>query len=192
MKQLINFSNKHFRFVAVLCLLLVLASSNAWSLSVTYTTSSGTPSASGNTIAGSSSSFADETNNSNHEQMLANGWMTLTLTSLGGINISNITLSMKSNKKAGAGKLLYSTDGGTNWTYLVGSSSEGINFNNDAWNGSYSQSYVDVSKSVSLSNVSQLKIKIESTTNSLYCESFTLTYTAGGASYTLHFLNVQE
>ena len=156
-----------------------------WGLSVTYTTSSGSPSASGNTITGSSASFSDDTYNSNHTQMLADGSMELTLTSLGGINISNISLSMKSNKKGGAGKLRYSTDGGTNWTYLVGSSSDGVGFNQSAWHGSYSTSYVDISKTVSLSSVSSLKIKIESTVSSIYCQSFTITYTAAAPSTTV-------
>ena len=114
--------------------------------------------------------------------MLASGNMTLTLTNLGGINISNITLSMKSNSSKGAGTLCYSTDGGSNWTYLVGSSGSGVNFNNASWHGSWSTSYVDVSKDVTLNNVTQLKIKIDATANSLYCQSFKLTYTAGAAS----------
>lgn len=174
------------RMCAVLFVMLFsLGVGNVWGLSVTYTTSSGSPSASGNTITGSSASFSDDTYNSNHTQMLADGSMELTLTSLGGINISNISLSMKSNKKAGAGKLRYSTDGGTNWTYLVGSSSEGVGFNQSAWHGSYSTSYVDIPKTVSLSSVSSLKIKIESTVSSIYCQSFTITYTAAAPSTTV-------
>ena len=175
------------RWLVTIILLLSFGIGRSWGLTVTYTTSSGSPVASGNTIANSGSSFSDVTNQSNHTQMLANGSMTLTLTNLGGISISNITLSMKSNSKAGAGKLLYSTDGGTNWTYLVGTSNSGVAFNQSAWNNAWSTSYTDISKSVTLSNVTQLKIKIESTANSLYCQSFTLTYTAGsgGTTYTV-------
>ena len=165
----------------LLCALMI-GSLQAWGLSVTYTTSSGSPSASGNTITGATASFSDNTNQNNHTQMLADGNMTLTLTSLGGINISNITLSMKSNSSKGAGTLCYSTDGGSNWTYLVGSSGSGVNFKNASWYGSWSTSYVNVSKDVTLNNVTQLKIKIDATVNSLYCQSFKLTYTAGAAS----------
>ena len=168
--------------VGLIVIALLIGSLQAWGLSVTYTTSSGSPSASGNTITGATASFSDNTNQNNHTQMLASGNMTLTLTNLGGINISNITLSMKSNSSKGAGTLCYSTDGGSNWTYLVGSSGSGVNFNNASWHGSWSTSYVDVSKDVTLNNVTQLKIKIDATANSLYCQSFKLTYTAGAAS----------
>ena len=170
------------RNICLVVIALLFGSLQAWGLSVTYTTSSGSPSASGNTITGATASFSDNTNQNNHTQMLASGNMTLTLTSLGGINISNITLSMKSNSSKGAGTLCYSTDDGSNWTYLVGSSGNGVNFNNASWYGSWSTSYVDVSKDVTLKNVTQLKIKIDATVNSLYCQSFKLTYTAGAAS----------
>ena len=157
-----------------------------WGLSVTYTTSSGSPVASGNTIANSSASFSDVTNNSNHVQMLADGSMTLTLTDLGGIDISDITLSMRSNSSGGKGSLKYSTDGGSSWTTIINNQ----RFNQSAWNGAYSTSYVNISKSVSISNATQLKIKIEATANSLYCQSFTLTYTISEtpSNYTLLFV----
>ena len=147
-----------------------------WGTTVTYTTSSGSPVVTGTAPTGSSASFTDNTNQSNHTQMLANGYVQLTLTNLGGINISNITLSMKSNKKGGTGTLKYSVDGGTSWTYVVGSSSAGVAYSDNAWNGSYSTDYGDVSKAVSISNATGLIIRIDATVNSLYCQSFKLTY----------------
>jgi uncharacterized repeat protein (TIGR02543 family) len=113
--------------------------------------------------------------------------MTLTLTNLGGIDISNLTLSMKSNKSDGAGKLSYSTDGGATYTYLVGSASSTVAFNNASWNGSYTTSFTNISKNVTLTNVTRLIIKIEATTNSLYCESFKITYTAAASTCTVTY-----
>ena len=143
-----------------------------WGTTVTYTTSSGSPVVTGTAPTGSSASFTDNTNQSNHTQMLANGYVQLTLTNLGGINISNITLSMKSNKKGGTGTLKYSVDGGTSWTYVVGSSSAGVAYSDNAWNGSYSTDYGDVSKAVSISNATGLIIRIDATVNSLYCQLY--------------------
>lgn len=173
------------KYAAMFVMLFTIGIGNAWGETVTYkqTSTSEASVSSGTAPKGSNVTFSNSY--TTKEQLTSGKNMVLTLTSLGGINISNITLSMKSNKSGGAGKLSYSTDGGKNWTYLVGSSSQGTAFNNTAWNGSYTTSYKDVSKDVSLSNVTQLKIRIEATANSLYCQSFTITYTASVTSHTL-------
>lgn len=165
-----------------LIILCSIGSGNVWGETVKYAQTSTTAASvsSGTAPAGSSVSFS--TTYSTKEQLTSGNNMVLTLTSLGGISISNITLSMKSNKSGGAGKLSYSTNGGSTWTYLVGGTSSAVQFNNAAWHGSYSTSYVNISKTVSLTNVTQLKIKIEATANSLYCQSFQLTYTAAAAA----------
>lgn len=173
------------RWLVTIILLTALGSENVWGETVTYKQSSTSAASvsSGTAPAGSNVTFSNTY--STKEQLISGKNMVLTLTSLGGISISNITLSMKSNKSAGAGKLSYSTDGGESWTYLAGSSNSGVAFNNAAWHGSYSSSYVDVSKDVSLSNVTQLKIRIEATTNSIYCQSFMITYTAAPTGTTV-------
>ena len=173
------------KYAAMFVMLFTIGIGNAWGETVTYkqTSTSEASVSSGTAPKGSNVTFSNSY--ITKEQLTSGKNMVLTLTSLGEINISNITLSMKSNKSGGAGKLSYSTDGGKNWTYLVGSSSQGTAFNNSAWNGSYTTSYKDVSKDVSLSNVTQLKIRIEATANSLYCQSFTITYTASVTSHTL-------
>ncbi|MBQ7531491.1 MAG: InlB B-repeat-containing protein [Paludibacteraceae bacterium] len=179
------------RIAAMLCLLFTFAVGSAWGTDVTYTvTSTSAVSTSGTAPGGSSASYSQTY--STASQMTTGNSVTLTLTSLGGINISNITLSMKSNKSSGAGKLKYSTDGGSNWTYLVGSSGSTVNFNNSSWYGSWSQLYVNVSKSVSLSAVTQLIITIEATANSLYCESFKLTYTTSGPTITTSVTSLSD
>ena len=172
-----------FSLASLICLcMLTIGSGNVWGETVTYaqTSTSAASVSSGTAPTGSSVSFSNTY--STKEQLTSGNNMVLTLTSLGGISISNITLSMKSNKSGGAGKLSYSTNGGSTWTYLVGGTSSAVQFDNAAWYGSYSQSYVNISKTVSLTNVTQLKIKIEATVSSLYCQSFQLTYTAAAAA----------
>ena len=178
-------AHEWLKYAAMFVMLFTIGSGNAWGETVTYkqTSTSEASVSSGTAPKGSNVTFSNSY--TTKEQLTAGKQMELTLTSLGGISISNITLSMKSNKSSGAGKLSYSTDGGKTWTYLVGSSSQGTVFSDAAWNGSYSTSYVNVSKNVSLSNVTELKIRIEATVKSLYCQSFTITYTASVTSHTL-------
>ena len=103
---------------------------------------------------------------------------TLTLSGFNGFKITAITLSMRANKSSGAGKLSYSLDNGSTYSYIIGSASSGVNFNNEAWNGSYSTEFVDVTKNVDIDilNNNNFIIKIEATANSLYCRSYTITY----------------
>lgn len=54
-------------------------------------------------------------------------------------------------------------------------------FNNEAWNGAYSTSYVDIKPKVTATTVGageKVVLKIAATVNSLYCQSFTITYDA--------------
>ncbi len=157
-------------------LLTMIVSIGAWAEEVTYTiTSTSTVSTSGSAPTGSSATYRSTYTSIN--QLTSGKYMTLTLSGYSGCTISNLTLSMKSNKSDGAGKLSYSTDGGTTYTYLVGSSSAGVAFNKNDWYGSFTTDYVNISKDVHLvASSSDLVIKIEATANSLYCQSFTITY----------------
>ena len=167
---------KGIRFVAVLTMLLTVGIGSAWGATVTYTVSSTTSVTKSGTAPIDATASYNQTY-STAKQLTKNNSATLTLTKLGGINISNLTLSMKSNGSGGSGKLSYSIDGGSTWTYLVGSSSSGLAFSHANWNGKYTTSYTNISKDVTINNATQLKIKIEATANSLYCESYTITYT---------------
>lgn len=150
---------------------------------VTYTISSkNTLSTTGTAPTSSSASIVETYSTS--KQMTGGNSQTLTLTNYGVVAITNITMSMHSNNSDGAGALSYSTDGGTTWTYIIGSKSgttvTGSKFNTSDWYGAWSNpTYVNVSKDVSFLTISgkNLVIKIEATANSLYCESYTLTYT---------------
>ncbi|MBR3443462.1 MAG: Ig-like domain-containing protein [Bacteroidaceae bacterium] len=174
---------KHFTNLRWLIMSLLLAvGASAWGDEVTYLVNSkNTLTVQGTAPTGSSATLVETYNTS--QQMTAGNSQTLTLKGFSGYTISNITLQMRSNSSKGAGKLSYSTDGGSTYTYLVGSSSNGSNFNSTDWNGSWSTSYVSISKDVTINATSSdLIIKIEATVNSLYCKSYTLTYTQNGAS----------
>ena len=164
----------------------VFATATPESKTVTYAITGkntfGTPT--GTAPRGSSASIAETYSTST--QMTNGNSQTVTLTDWGTTNITNITLSMKSNKESGAGKLSYSTDGGTNYTYIVGSSSAGVAYNQSDWNGSWSTTYGNVSKTVNITGVAgqTIIIKIEATAKSLYCQSYSFTY--GGYTYSAY------
>lgn len=163
---------------ALIKLMLVIAilvgGKVAWGQTVTYTiATTSSVSTSGTAPAGSSATFS--TTYTNKNQLTAGNSMTLTLSGYAGYKITGITLSMKSNKKAGAG----------NMSAVVGlttlASIANANFNNPSWHGSYSESYVDVTPTMSNSNYviqsgQNVVITIAATANSLYCQSFTITY----------------
>lgn len=171
---------KRITFLKCLFLLfaLIVGTSSAWATDVKYTvTSKTTVSTSGIAPTESSVTFTS-TSPDGDAQMTSGKKQTLTLKNFNGLKITKLVLSMKSNKSAGAGKLSYSTDGGTTYTYLVGSSTAGVAFNNAAWNGSYTTSYTNVTKSSLniICGTSDVIFRIESTTNSIYCQSYTITY----------------
>ncbi len=168
MKQT-NFLKSFF----LLCALIV-GSSSVWAETVTYTVTSKTAvSTTGTAPTGSSVTFSS---NGNTAQQLTSGTgQTLTLSNYSGYRITNITLSMKSNSSSGSGNLSYSTDNGSTYTDIISTAA----FSNSSWHGSWSTSYVDVSKDVTIIPTSSaLKIKIAATANSLYCQSFKITYEA--------------
>lgn len=151
---------------------------------VTYTQSSTTAISVTNGTAPYGSSVAFSTTYTDKNQLISTKIQTLTLSGYDRVSISNITLSMKSNSSSGAGKLYYSTDNGKTWTFIIGGDSWGVKFNNSVWYGSWSTSYVDISKDVTINcSSSKVLIRIEATENSLYCQSFKLTYSV--PSYTV-------
>ncbi len=170
---------------AMVAMLLIIGVGDAWGTTATFSITGKSGSSSPYTITGTLSgaptgATASCKSTYNHaNQMTETNSQTLTLKSFGAVLITNITLSMKSNASSGAGKLRYSTDGGSTWTYLVGSESTGVSFSNASWHGSWSSSYVNVSKNIAIvtEEGKDLIIMIETTANSLYCQSYSITYT---------------
>lgn len=176
------------RFFLSLCLMIVgcLWGSAAWAKTVTYTvTSTSAVSPSGTAPLGSSATYSSTYKDK--FQLTGGNTMTLTLSGYAGKKITGITLSMKSNKKSGAGYL--SVKAGTTTLASIGSPSSGIDFNNSAWSGKWSKSYVNVTPPMSndayaIQNNEDVVILIGATESSLYCQSFTLTYEDAGPALT--------
>ena len=182
MKHFYFFTNsvvKSFRGLA-LAAMVVLGTASAFATEVTYTitgkdklTTSGTP------VSGSSATMVETYTTS--KQMTKGNSQTLTLSShYSGYKITSIKMSMHSNTSSGSGNLTYAINGGTDTTIIATAA-----FNNASWYGNWSTSYVDVTKAVDITcGSTNTIIKISATANSLYCQSYTLTYKPI-ATYTL-------
>lgn len=159
---------------------LMLCCRSVCAETVTYTVVSKTSvTTSGTAPDGSSVTFESTAVSGELDSRISAGKsQTLTLSGYSGYRITELKLNIYSNGSAGAGKLAYSVDGGSSFTYLIGSNSVGIAFDNSAWNGSYTKDDSNVvKKNVSIDcGSSDVVIKIEGTANALYCKSYTLTY----------------
>ncbi len=110
-------------------------------------------------------------------QLTKDNSMTLTLSGYAGKKITGLKLHMGSNMSSGAGYL--DAKVGSNTLASLGSSTKGVNFNKWYNNTSYSSSYNDVIAEVNaikVGNKENIVIVIGATKNSLYVQSFTLTY----------------
>lgn len=106
-------------------------------------------------------------------QMTAGNSTTLTITGWKGYTIKSVSLSMKSNKSAGAGKLEMTVDGQPVWTI------SDSKFSSNDWHGTFSQAYVSIEHTFSPEAVcsqGDVSIYIEASENSLYIESYTIEY----------------
>lgn len=169
-------------WLIVVCLLCGVGTT--WATDVTYTiTSKSAVSTSGTAPSRSSATFANTY--STKDQMTSGNTMTLTLSGYAGKKITGVTLSMHSNKSAGAGYL--SVVAGTTTLASIGSTGSGVAFNNASWNGSYIQTYTDVTPTMSNSTYAiksgeDVVLVIGCTTNSLFCQSFKISYADAGGS----------
>lgn len=169
-----------------LMMLMCFGIGNVWATPVTVTYAQSSTSAAsvstGTAPTGSTVTFSNSYT-SNKEQLTNGNTMVLTLSGYEGNKITAITLSMKSNKSSGSGTL--SVVAGE--TTLAGISS---NTAFSSWYNmtAFTQTYTDVN--VTMSNDNYIIQKDENvvitiacpsgkSNNSLYCQSFTLTYEAG-------------
>lgn len=142
---------------------------------VTYTVASTTSvTTSGTAPTGSSATFKNTYTTAN--QMTKDNSTTLTLSGFGGYKITGIVLSMKSNNKAGSGT--FSAIVGTTTIAKISSATA---FNSWYDNTEYSSSYKDVTVTLTNSNCAigtsdVVTITIACTVNSLYIQSYTITY----------------
>lgn len=168
----------------MLTLFGMLGESHAWAESKTVTykvTSTSAVSAEGTAPTGSSATYSSTYDTK--EQLTKGNTMTLTLSGFAGMKITGLTLSMKSNTRKGSGYL--DVKAGTTQLATIGSETSGVPFKNEAWHGSYTTSWVDVNVTLTPYTVQageNIAIIIGATVNSLYCQSFTLTYEEGAST----------
>ena len=174
------------RLAMVLTMLFVVGIGNVFGETVTYTIATTTSvNASGDVPQGSSVTFKNTYSNKN--QLTAGNTMTLTLEGFDGCTITGITLSMKSNSSSGKGVFSMSVGG----TTIAGINE--ANFSSSTWAGKWSTSYIDIKPSVTQTQVGTDKdvvVSINATANSLYCQSFTITYEPAkpATTYTVKWL----
>lgn len=167
--------------IAVINLTIGEGNYTAKKKTVTYTvTSTSAVLVSGDAPSGSNATFSN-TYTKNKNQLTSGQSMTLTLSGYQGMTVKGLTLSMKSNSDKGAGYL--SVMAGKTTLGSIGSSRSGVKFNTASWYGDWSTSYVDVKPTLSntaytVQNGENIVIVIGATTNSLYCQSFTIEYVA--------------
>lgn len=150
----------------------------------TYTIASKTAVTTSGTAPSGSSATYSQTYAATVSQMTSGNSTTLTLTGYAGYKITNIVLSMGSNVNAGAGSL--SVVAGTT---TIASVPTATKFNDPAWNGAWSGSptYVNVTKTPSAYDITtgqNVVITILASTNSLYIQSYSITYVPSGKTVT--------
>ena len=142
--------------------------------SVTYTigsTTSVTPS--GTEPLGSVAIYSQT--HSTAGQMTKDNSITLTVKGCQGRTVKSIVLNMKSNSGSGSGNM--TAKAGTTTLASISTAA----FNTASWYGAWSTSYVDIEPTMSNANYElksneDIVITIAATANSLYCNSFTITY----------------
>ena len=157
---------------------VLFAFAGAQAEEVTYTVSSTSAvETSGTAPAGSSAAYSSTYGTK--YQLTGGNSMTLTLSGYAGCKITGIKLSMRSNSSKGAGS--FSMKAGETTLSSISDSK----FNTPNWNGAWSTSYVDVTPTMSnadytIADSENVVITIAATANSLYCQSFTITYEGNG------------
>lgn len=130
--------------------------------------------ASGNVIEGSTATYSQT--HQNKGQMTANNSTTLTLTGYQGYCIKGITLNIRSNTSAGAGGLVVKAN-----EKILAKINEGTPFNNKAWAGKYSNTFVDVELTILdeeyiIQEDDVITIQITASENSLFINEYRIYY----------------
>lgn len=173
----------YFLAFLFLCTFLTIGTNTAWGETVTYTVSKkDAVTASGTAPTGSSVTYLQTF--ATPKQITKGNSATLTLSGFEGKKITGIVLNMQSNKSQGAGK--FSAVAGTT---TIASIASATTF--DKWydNTSYGSPYRNVTVKLTNSDYAiktgeKVVIKIAATVNSLYIQSYTITYTSAAPSCT--------
>lgn len=159
-----------------------IAKADAAGTIVTYQQSSTSAASVSSGTAPTGSSVTFSTTYTNKDQLTKGNSMTYTLSGYAGYKITALSMSMKSNSKGGTGK--FSLVAGSTTIAQIASDTA---FNQSAWHGSWSTSYVDVDPAMTKTDYviqtgEDLVLTISASANSLYCQSITLTYEQGAAA----------
>lgn len=178
--QSLNFKKNFFSILMLASTFLV--GGKVEGQTATYTVASvSSVTTSGITPSGSSATFSQTYTTAG--QMTSGKSTTLTLSGYSGKVISSIVLNMKSNNSAGAGNL--SVVAGSNTILSI---TGGPNFNTSSWYGAWSASFVNITKTPTAYTVGSgenVVITISATVNSLYINSYSITYAAPVTSPTI-------
>lgn len=151
---------------------------------VTYTIASKTSvTASGNVPEGSSAAYTQTY--SEQCKMTSGHTTTLTLTGYTDCTITNIVLCMRSNKSAGSGTFS-ATAGGTSLAAIETAASFKEWYDNTAYTDGYKDVTVTLTNNgYTIQEGEKIVITIAATANSLYIQSYTLTYTYSASPITV-------
>lgn len=140
-------------------------------LTATYTISSTTSvEASGVLPEGATHTYERSATTGQKGQMTAGNSTRLYLTGWEGCTIRTVTLSMRSNKSAGAGSLRMRI--GNNEVWSIADEP----FDSDAWAGQYTMDFVPICKHMQATVDGDIEIVISATENSLYIQSYEIAY----------------
>ncbi len=162
-------------------LALACIGATSWAETATYTVASKTEVTLSGTAPDGATAVYEQTAN-NMGQATANNTLKLTLKGYEGTTITGLKLSMKSNASKGAGSLSVTCGD------AIIAGIENSKFNSENWNGAWSTEYVDIVPAVTATSVDgDVVILISATENSLYCQSYTVEYTAGDPVFSVKF-----
>lgn len=173
----------YFLAFLFLCTFLTIGTNTAWGETVTYTVSQkDAVTASGAAPTGSLAAYK-QTYSNNKGQITENNSATLTLSGFEGKKITGIVLNMKSNKKTGGGS--FEAKAGS----TIIASLPATTFNKWYNNKRYTNSWTDVTVTLTNDNYAiqtgeKVVITIAATVNSLYIQSYTITYISAVSSCT--------
>ena len=140
-------------------------------LTATYSLSSTTSvEASGVLPEGATHTYERSATTGQKGQMTAGNSTRLYLTGWEGCTIRTVTLSMRSNKSAGAGSLRMRI--GNNEVWSIADEP----FDSDAWAGQYTTDFVPICKHMQTTVDGDIEIIISATENSLYIQSYEIAY----------------
>ena len=153
------------KLVSVLVLILTIGSGNAWGESFTFTPTSASAGTLSGAPTGVTATFSNSYNSAN--QITKNNSQTLTLSGLDGCTITGVSVSVHNNKSSGVGSGSLTINGSNK-----GSLSGIFGLGNSSWT---TKNFTVTSTEVATGGT--VVVTISCSTNSVFCNLYTITYT---------------